>query len=112
MTWRRRQCLNCGSIMTTKEKVDLSGSLVVKDENGSLEPFYEDKLFVSLHDSLSHKKAPLADARALSNTVISKVLGQSNDGLINKEQIIESCYQTLSRFDKAAATYYRAHHSV
>jgi transcriptional repressor NrdR len=107
--WRRRQCLICNSIWTTREVVDLSLSHTIRTHQNSLEPFQRDKLFVSLLDSCAHRKTALADASALTDTVLGMILRQEN-AEIDINYLIELTADTIKRFDKTAAAVYRAKH--
>lgn len=107
--WRRRTCLNCGTTYTTTEAVDLSGSITVRDIK-RLEPFQRDKLFMSVYDSLKHRKTALSDATGLTDTIISKMYPLMQDAVIDKHQVIESVIVVLQRFDKPAAVHYAAFH--
>lgn len=107
-TWRRRECKSCGSIFTTRETVDYESSLRVQKDK-ALEPFYRDKLLISVYGSLSHRKTALSDAGAVADTVTIKLLDHSKRGLLSSQEIVEVTLSVLRRFDKAAATHYQAH---
>lgn len=79
---------------------------------GTLEPFARDKLLISIYRSLSHKKTAQTDAESLTATLVDSLLSKQQKGLLTSEQIIKTIYDTLVRFDKAAATHYQAHHST
>ena len=111
-TWRRRTCKNCQAIFSTKEWVDLASSLRVSSSSGELTEFLRDKLFVSVYLSLLHRKTALTDAMGLTDTIISKVLGQTNKGLVTTTELKQITSEVLGRFDKVAATYYSAHHGI
>lgn len=108
--WRRRLCLNCGALFTSRESADYSGSLAVRDKDGALRPFLRDKLFLSLHSSLQHRKTALADATALTDTVVARLLRQSQHGVLEDKNILTTAYLVLLRFDKVAAVHYDAFH--
>lgn len=108
-TWRRRECLNCHSIFTTREHPDLEISIRVKHPSGSLEPFSRDKLFISVYRSLSHRKTALQDATALTDTIISLLLKQKSS-VFTQKIIIDQINRVLLNFDEVARTYYVAHH--
>lgn len=107
-TWRRRHCTSCGSTETTVERLSLDNVLLVtkKHENRS-EAFYEDKLMISILKSIEHQKNPVIKARALTNTVISKLLiTKPQNPNIKTEEIANITLSTLKNFDAAAALKY------
>lgn len=110
--WRRRQCTTCSSIFTTHENVDLSTAIMVGDTEKSLKPFSRDKLFISIYDSLRHRKSALSDAEALTATIIAKLRSVLQDGTLTNDQLVAISKETLERFDKTAATVYGAYHPV
>ncbi len=109
--WRRRQCKRCANIWTTREYIDLSTSHQVRTRHKHLQAFSRDMLFLSIKDSLSHRKTALTDATALTDTVLTRLLAQ-------KEAIIETTYlinitaEVLYRFDRTASAVYKAKQSV
>lgn len=109
--WRRRTCMICGTTFTSVESVDLSGSIRVRDIK-ALQPFQRDKLLLSVYDSLKHRKTALTDATGLTDTIISKLYPLMHDAILNKADIIIISTEVLKRFDKAAATYYKAFHPI
>lgn len=110
-TWRRRTCTQCRAIFTTTEFADLAKSVRVKYPNNTLKPFLRDKLFISIFRSLSHRKTPLEDATALTDTILSRILAQNTTGLITNVEITEITVEVLSKFDNLSAAHYRAHHN-
>ena len=109
--WRRRECLSCKQIWTTNEHIDLASSHRVSSRNNALEPFYREKLFVSIKDSLVHRKTALEDATALTDTVLASVLRQKQ-ATIQLQQLITIVHEVLQRFDPTAAAVYSAKHSI
>lgn len=107
--WRRRTCLSCGTTFTSTEAVELSGSITVRHQK-RLEPFQRDKLFMSVYDSLKHRKTALSDATGLTDTIVSKLYPLMSDAMLEKSVIIEVTAVILQRFDPVSATYYRAFH--
>jgi len=108
--WRRRECSRCHSIWSTKEAVDLSKTHVFIAPESNPQPFSRDALFISLTDSLKHRKSGLSDATALTDTILGLVLAQKSPK-ISRDDLIELAYQTLKRFDKVAAEVYKSTHS-
>ncbi len=107
--WRRRQCSDCTAIFTTSEIPDLAKSLVVV-RGKTMCPFSRDKLYLSLYDSLKHRKTATSDATGLTDTIISHMYPLVLSGSISSTDIVEIALQVLRHFDKAAATYYQAYH--
>lgn len=108
-TWRRRRCEACDALFTTEESVNMELSIRVKKKSG-LEPFYRQKLYLSIHNAVSHRNKAYNDAEGLVDTVVSALI-PCKSGTINVSEIKEISLRVLKRFDKAAATYYQAHHS-
>lgn len=109
-SWRRRTCLNCHATFTTRETPEIENSFRVLYPNATLRPLLRDELFISIYRSLSHRKSALTDAAALTDTILRQVLPGLN-GIVNIQEIISTSNEILSRFDKAAATFYSAHHN-
>lgn len=107
--WRRRKCLECSAIFSTIEQPDLSQALSVR-RTTHLEPFQRDLLFVSVYESLKHRKTALADATAITNTIIAQLRPFITQGILTIEHITEVSGAVLENFDTAAATHYRAYH--
>lgn len=110
--WRRRACLSCGALFTTEEQVDLTGSIRVVQVNDKrhLAPFDRDKLFISIQKSCEHRENAVQEARALTATVISKLLSAHSGGTIEVRTITNIVTMVLKRFDSAAAVHYMAFH--
>ncbi len=108
--WRRRRCESCKKVFSTREKPDLSLLVTVEKEAGSEEPFSEDKLFMSVNKCLTHRKDALKASRSLSETAI-RLLLPCKTGTVKDTEIKTVILKVLKRFDRAAFTYYRAHHS-
>lgn len=87
-------------------------SITVKEPTGDLRPFLRDKLLISIYESLKHRKSALADATALTSTIISLLYSHAESAAIEKAVIIEVTITALERFDPIAATYYKAFHVV
>lgn len=77
---------------------------------GRLQPFSRDNLFMSIYDSLRHRRTALDDATALSSTVLRKLYPLIKKARLERKDIVETAAQTLDKFDKVAATHYRAFH--
>lgn len=109
--WRRRECKQCGSIWTTREYIDLSTSHRVRTRHKLLQAFSRDVLFLSIKDSLQHRKTASADATALTDTVLDRVLAQKQ-AIIETTTIIEVTQEVLYNFDRTAAAVYTALHNA
>lgn len=110
-TWRRRECLKCHSIFTSREGPDLENSLRVHKSDSLLEPFYRDRLFISITNSLSHRKTALSDATELTDTIINRLLSLHTNGLLEKLIIRNTVLEVLERFDPVAGAHYDARHN-
>lgn len=109
--WRRRNCNDCGAVVTTLEKLDASKAVMVTHKTRQ-EAFSRDRLFVSLHDSLKHRKTALEDASALTDTIISHLYPLVHDAVLDRAVIIQESIKVLARFDAAASTQYAAYHRI
>lgn len=107
--WRRRQCKVCNNIWTTREYLDLSTTHRVFNRNSKIQAFQRDKLFLSIKDSLSHRKNSLTEASALTDTVLSRILTLKR-GLISTSDIFVIVHGIIKRFDPTAAAVYKAKH--
>lgn len=103
-------CQQCHTVFTTRETIDYAGSIVVRKKTGHIEPFRRQKLFISVYDSLKHRKTALEDAEGLSDTIIGRLLNQQKQPEISHEVIISTTMLVLKRFDKVAAIHYKAFH--
>jgi transcriptional regulator NrdR family protein len=81
-------------------------------KNNGLEPFSRDKLFVSVYDSLRHRKTVLDDATALTGTIISTLTPLAEGAAIDRDVVITVTTTVLQRFDKPAASHYQAFHPI
>ena len=110
--WRRRQCEACGALFTSEERPDYLRSWRVRDKTGHLEPFSRDKLFLSLYEAVRHRSTAVADAGGLADTVINKLGGQVQDGVVQASVIARTAQVALNRFDRAASVAYQVFHAV
>lgn len=108
--WRRRRCKACSAVFTTNEHIQLHSALrVVK--NGSLVPFSQEKLFMSIYESLQASEESIEKARDLQYSVIIKLLKKRGGPTIKSEFIAEVTARTLKRFNRLAYIKYTANHS-
>jgi transcriptional regulator NrdR family protein len=110
--WRRRSCPGCKTTFTTYEGVDWSTAVVFKTDTGHIEPFSRDKLFVSIHDSLKHRKDALAAATALTDTILVKTIPLISNATVKRQDLVVISTSVLKNFDKAGATTYQAYHPL
>lgn len=110
--WRRRHCLNCHTVFSTEEHVDMTKSIVVRKAPEQLEAFQRDVLFISVYVSVRHRKSALTDATGLTDTITSKILILQRNGIVETADIIRCTYDTLRLFDEAAAVHYQAYHPL
>ncbi len=109
--WRRRKCSNCGNVFSSLEEVNW-GQAVRFKHKGHLEPFSRDKLFISLYEACRHRKTAISDATGLTDTVLSKLWPRIETAALTRTQVIAATSEVLKRFDRAAATAYRAYHPL
>lgn len=109
--WRRRECGDCGTVFSSRERPDLSLSIKVKKDQEILEAFSEEKLLLSVYESLSHRKDRLRASKELTLTIVKQLL-PVRSGVVSAKEIAELAYKAIERFDKAAATFYTAHHKL
>jgi transcriptional regulator NrdR family protein len=110
--WRRRFCPKCQAVFTTHEKIDLSGTIAVRNNAGELTHFSRDALLVSVYESCKHRPHALEDAAALVQTIIAALQSAATNGVLEKSRIAFVAHTTLSRFDRAAANVYAAYHKL
>lgn len=112
--WRRRRCIACVAQFSTEELPDYQTSLVTVSQDQSLHAFSRDRLFLSLHKSLSHRKDTLNSSTELTKTIIAKLLRNktAKDGTIDTRDIATTAYQILKRYDPLAASTYKAYHQL
>jgi transcriptional repressor NrdR len=110
--WRRRHCTTCNGIFTTLEQADLLTSLLYKNSSGRLESFQRDILFLSVFDSLGHRKTASSDATALTATILSNLSLRIKNATLERSDIVNVISAVLKRFDKAAAITYSAYHPI
>ncbi len=110
--WRRRRCLACQGVFTSYEAADLSSSLVFRRNKTHLEPFQRDRLFLSVYEACRHRKTAETDARALTDTILTKLRGKTQDASIDRTTLVSVSSEVLKHFDRAAATAYLAFHPL
>jgi transcriptional repressor NrdR len=107
--WRRRRCLSCDAVFTSREAPDLAASLMI-DDAGTLSPFMREKLFISIYESCRHRDLAAEDASGLTDTVLARIQHKVIDsGVVALSGVTDTAYETLRNFDPVAATYYKAY---
>ncbi|MBC7982039.1 hypothetical protein H7X65_03100 [Candidatus Parcubacteria bacterium] len=108
--WRRRQCLKCLRIFTTKEE-SLSDNLFVLKRNKSRQRFVYEKLFVSIFTSLQiGKYNDNGDLAKLSRNMTLKILKQlfkAGELNVKTSSIIKLAYKALKTENISAGYKYR-----
>ncbi|HEU4914107.1 MAG TPA: hypothetical protein VFT16_01725 [Candidatus Saccharimonadales bacterium] len=85
---------------------------MVRHSTKKLSPFSREHLLISVYDSLRHRRLPVEDATALTQTVIGQLLPYVTNGTLERDVIATVTYTVLERFDNAASTVYRAYHPI
>ncbi|HEX8226263.1 MAG TPA: hypothetical protein VF572_00165 [Candidatus Saccharimonadales bacterium] len=109
--WRRRKCLACSRTVTTIEQIDYERTWTVESPDIPGRPFLRDTLLISLHKCLAHRPSALSDASALTDTIMGRLGGITQDGHLTTTAIATLSHEALQRFDPAAATMYCAYHA-
>ena len=111
--WRRRRCLVCHAIFTSTERVSYDSSFAIEYGTSHITPFERDVLYLSIYDACKHRKTGAADASALTETVLGKLLHLSaKDGVIPRNALVSVVSETLQHFDMAASVHYLAYHPL
>jgi transcriptional regulator NrdR family protein len=111
-TWRRHHCPSCGQTFSTQERVDWAASVAFIALDGSAHPFVRENLLQSLYESLKHRSQALTEALDLTDTVITQLLPQMQQGSLSRTTVIETTEKILKRFDKVGAVTYLAFHPI
>jgi transcriptional repressor NrdR len=71
--WRRRKCLNCNEVFTTREKIDISYVVVIK-KDGRRVQYSQSKLYSSIFYALvGRKHIDKGDAGLIAGDFIQKI---------------------------------------
>lgn len=107
--WRRRSCQKCQAIFSTSETAILEKAISVTKNSGKIEPFYKDKILISIYRSLDHlQQAPLK-ASALTDTVVAKLQTNKPGPSLSTKDIVQVVTSVLKRFDAAGAIKYQSY---
>lgn len=105
--WRRRQCLSCHAITTSNEFYPLEDALRVEKKNGSFQPFYRDKIFLSVFKATDHLPNNTLIAHDLTATVLRHIIKQTPlDVVVSSQTIAKEISRVLKRYNAAAAVRY------
>lgn len=111
-TWRRRNCQICNIVFSTIETPEYSSIWsIIKKNSDDLEPFNRANLYISVYESLKHRKAALEESDELTNTIILDLSKKARDGLIFIDDLRDSVMNTLSKFDNTSLVYYKAYYN-
>jgi transcriptional regulator NrdR family protein len=97
-------------VFTTEESADYGALWLINSAVGALEPFSGDKLFLSIYNSIQHRPGAITDARALTDTVIQKLVAHGDGSTVSARTIAGIIQVVLNRFDTAASVHYAAFH--
>jgi transcriptional regulator NrdR family protein len=112
LTWRRRECLACKSVLTSIEKYPVEESLMVEKRDLSVQPFFRDKLFLSIFKSIDHLKNAPANAGYLTETAIRLLLKPKPvNPLIKSTDIAHAAKKVLKNYNAASVIKYEAFQS-
>ena len=73
--------------------------------------FSLDKLYLSLYESLKHRRSAIEDASALTTTITGKLSSKYSSPKIPKQELIDLVAGVLKRFNKPAHVYYIAYYA-
>jgi transcriptional regulator NrdR family protein len=107
--WRRRECLKCGSILTTHESIELKSALSV-ERNDQNTAFLPDLLLKELMLALQDRKDVYTASREILGTIVRKLLSLPQKPLFQPADISHATAEVLKRFDKQAYLRYVADH--
>lgn len=105
--WRRHKCDSCGSAFTTRELPDLEVSLRVVKRSGKTEPYYFNKLLVSIYKAIDHRTNAQVDAGSIAQTISTNLLPRQ-DASVSTEHISLLTIKTLKNYDPVGAVKYQA----
>lgn len=112
VVWRRRKTVD-GTIFTTRERLDLTGKIVIKHNNRPTESYQPVKLLQSLISTLSHRKDAPEAAWALLITVENRIMSALHDidDELSSDLIARAVLDTLKAYDIDAYITYGRYHS-
>lgn len=107
-TWRRRECLKCHSVVTSIENISLEDAIRVEKRNQSLEPFWRDKIYLSICKAIDHLDNSAVTAMFLTNTVLRHLFKASKDinPIIKSDYVSITVSKVLKNYNAAASIKY------
>jgi transcriptional repressor NrdR len=110
--WRRRECKQCGSIVTTEEAVNYHSAWLIEHSGGKLESFSREKLLISLYKSLAHRPNATQEASHLVDTIMGQLRSSkaASEAVLPFRNVRDTALLALERFDPLAAAQYLAYH--
>jgi transcriptional regulator NrdR family protein len=97
-------------VFTTREVIDFSGLIHVM-HTGYSEPLQRDRLLISIHSALEHRKDALTASTWLTEAVIAKVT-ELSEPVVTIETLVHLAHQTIKSYDQAASTIYAVKHGA
>jgi len=111
---RRRECLHCSERFTTYETAELVLPRVIK-QNGSREPFDEEKLRAGFQRALEKRPVSVEDIEAVINH-IKHALRATGEREVQSLQVGELVMEALKKLDQVAyvrfASVYRSFQDI
>ncbi len=112
VVWRRRKSIVSGVTFTTYERPALAENTSIARADKSMDTFNLGRLILSIAASFSHNThAARYDSLWLAQTVEDSLSMQQGD-VITPNDILQTTYHTLKRFDELAAMQYAAKHHM
>jgi transcriptional regulator NrdR family protein len=107
--WRRRRCVSCGALFTTRETA-LADNLFVIKKNSKRQRFMYEKVFISIFSALNTKQnsdngTNAKHAKAITESVIKKIIEHQGKEVSTK-MIIVMVYCELKKQGRLYADHY------
>jgi transcriptional repressor NrdR len=111
LVWRRRQCVECGTVFTTYERPSLADNKPVVLPSGKSDTFNLGKLILSISRAFTHAPHEAEyNALWLAQTVEDTL--STEQEVVTPEDIEATTHAVLKRFDEIAAIQYAAQHQL
>lgn len=112
--WRRRKCLKCGGVFTTREKMTAS-FLVVEKHDGRHVQYAHSKLFASVYRSIiGRKRIDQGEASKIAENITQKIeekLITGKNRVVKTSDLIVLVIKTLAKPYPGSALRYFAYFS-